>query len=39
MVITNKMLPSKDEPKDEKICIEDSLLDIIEEIHPGHLEA
>ena len=33
------MLPSKDEPEDEKICIEDSLLDIVEKIHPGHLEA
>ena len=33
------MLASKDEPEDEKICIEDPLLDIIEQVHPRHLKA
>ena len=33
------MLASKDEPEDKKICIEDPLLDIIEQVHPRHLKA
>ena len=32
------MLASKDEPENQKVCVEDPLLDIIEQVDPGHLK-
>ena len=31
------MLPGKDEPEDEQVGVEDALLDIVEEVDPGHV--
>ena len=35
--LANKMLSGKYQPEDEKVGVEDSLLNVIEEVDPGHL--
>ena len=35
--LTDQMFPGEDEPEHEEVGVEDSLLDVIEEVDPGHL--
>lgn len=36
-LVTDEMFTGKDQPEDEQVGIEDALLDIVEEVDPGHV--